>query len=219
MTWQTIIDRATKRANMLNSKFVGASSWLQFAVVAQLECCRLIASAYGDHWFSFVDVTVGVSGQTMPFTLDNGTKVLGITKDPGTPLRMTIHRHPTGERDARSPVITYGMATTAGGQPTIQLEPIESCAGNYRIYVQQFPAEPSGPAVVVDPVVEQFQEYVETGMAIRALNKAERPVARLLRRQNQLKAQVIQMASTRDVAEPGRVADVDDRPSRRLWRR
>jgi len=214
MLFSDLIANAQQLANMVNVSFVDATAWLKWADLGQQELYRLVVSAYKDHWYATSDVVVvNVTGTASMPGLP-GAKLLGVTKDAGTPMRQTIHRYQQGNRDGRSVVITYRPQGA-----TIQFEPIENCAGNYRLYYQSPPAAPVNPASVFDPVLEQWDEYVSVAMAMKALTKAEKPLAGLDVRLKLLKAAVVQMATIRDVSQPGRVADVDDRPARRLWRR
>lgn len=214
--WGDVIADAQEQSGMTNSAFVDAFAWLKYGELAQLELFRLVTGAFGDHWYAVSDVvaTNGSGVLVLPSGVNAGGRILGITKDAGTPLRQTIHRYQQGNRDGRNVVITY--RTFGAG---IQLEPIESCAGNFRIYYQAPPTAPALVGDVIDPVLQPYRDFISTTMAIKALLKAEKPVADLVERVATLRKAILQAATTRDVSEPGRVSDVEMQPTRRLYRR
>lgn len=214
--WGDVIADAKDQAGMANSSFIDAAAWLKYGELAQLEAFRLVTGAFGDHWYATADVVVAnfTALATLPAGVTSGGRILGITKDAGTPLRQTIHRFQRNNRDGRSVVITYRPQGDS-----IAFEPIESCAGNFRIYYQAPPAAPALVGDVIDPVLQPYRDWISTTMAIKALLKAEKPVADLVERVATLRKAILQAATTRDVSEPGRVSDVEMQPTRRLYRR
>jgi hypothetical protein len=223
VTAQNIIDEARELADLQGSQFVTDTEFLNdFLPEAQEELIRVVLAAFGDHWFAFFDAAAtilpGVATIAIPTTSSSGSSfrtILGVSKDPGTPQRRSLRHFNFGQRDGARGEITYLHEGSF-----IRLEPRETAAGNYRVYYVPAPLTMAAVGATLDPILEQWKDYLSTTLAIRALLKAERDTSALERKIARLKRAVVQLATARDTAEGGSIADVvTETPRSRLWRR
>jgi hypothetical protein len=223
VTAQNIIDDARELADLQGSQFVTDADFLNdFLPETQEELYRVVATAFGDHWFAFFDaaanIAPGIATIALPTTSSGGSSfrtILGVSKDPGTPQRRSLRHFNFGQRDGARGEITYLAEGTF-----IRLEPRETAAGNYRVYYVPAPVTLATLGSTLDPILEQWKGYLSTTLAIRALSKAERDTSALVRRIVRLKRAIVQLATARDTAEGGSIAEVvNDTPRSRLWRR
>lgn len=220
LSGQDLIDDARALADMEGSQFVTDTQFIVWANEAQEELVNVVQEAFGDHWFNTADTTIDNGGAIALPSFDQAgaspfRKLLGVSKDPGTPMRRSLRRFNFGQRDGARAEVKYRQEGAA-----LAIEPLESSAGTYRVYYQPAPTALVDATSFLDPILEQWRGFLSTTMAIKALIKAERDTSALDRRLARLRLQIQQMATTRDVGEPGTIAEVvNETPRSRLWRR
>jgi hypothetical protein len=134
------------------------------------------------------------------------------SRSPG--LRRSLSKYNFGERDGLGQLgpLSYRVV----GQ-TISIEPASTAAGNYAMYYVSGPTVLAIDSDAIDTVLEQYDDYVTTWAAIKALGKEESDTRDLYQDFYKLEADIVETLAMRDGDDPSTIVDDDARGPSWPW--
>jgi hypothetical protein len=202
---QSLIDAASDLADMVNDPHVGTATWLRWANRGQEKLWRKLSTLYAGWGVTSQDFTLagGSSGHSFALTAVH-RQVLGISKDPDNlSQRQTLHRRNFDERDEQ-----YRRTFAVIGQ-TVDIQPFEYAAGNYRIYYAAGPTAFTAASDNLDAAYEPYVEYIETYMAAKAKSKEESETTDLLADLKEIWDEIEGVAAQRNAAIGETIVDTE----------
>jgi len=211
-TLAALRNRAKRRADMLNSKFVSDAEWNQYISDSYAELYDLLVSKFEDYYIAD-PLIFSITGSNYTYALPaDFYKLKGVDKSlSGAGDWYTLRPFMFEDRNARRTATRF-----RGLYPAIRykilgeelfLSPDDQATGTYRMwYVPRYTALTSDASTVDG--VNGWEVYIETDAAIKALQKEESDVSVLMAMKAALIKRIEDMAANRDVGEPDRVTDV-----------
>jgi hypothetical protein len=180
----------------------GVEELYQLMIAADPQLFRqsaLFTLAGATNW---TDLTALIG--TTPSAVLNFRQLLGVTRNPVTPNRQTLHRFNFAERDVQWQKPTYRPMGNL-----LYIEPMEQAPGDYVVFYGQGCAYPFATAANLDDRMEPWAEYIETFAAIQGLVK-EKSDTRALEARLAAIAEALEETANRDAGEPDSITDVED---------
>jgi hypothetical protein len=205
VTGQNLIDAASDLADMVSDPHVSTATWLRWANRGQEKLWRKLSTLYAGWGVTPQDFTLagGVGGNTFALTAVH-RQVLGVSKDPDNlSQRQTLRRRNFDERDEQ-----YRRTFAVIGQ-TLEVQPFEYSAGNYRVYYVAGPTALAAVGSTLDPAYEPYVEYLETYMAIKAKSKEESDTTDLLNDIKEIWEEIEGVAAQRNAAIGETIVDTE----------
>lgn len=221
----TLILAAKENADKVNDDQIDDAEWTRHIRNAIIELHGWVANAYRDTFYASQNFTIAAGSNSFDLTTlpaPGFRRVKGIDSDPDTLNRMALRPYTFHERASY-----MGYALAWWGVPfhaipwvpnrryhvlgtTIQIQPQELAAGNYRLYYVPAPTLPTGPTDILwtlDPELERWAEYIEVAAGRRGLWKEESDTrATLDVRLKELRGDILDDAEQDE--NPQRVTDV-----------
>lgn len=191
VTLQNIIDRATKRADMMNSRFYSIDEKVDLFNEIYPELYDLLVSASENYYVKDPDYTITTVSGTKQYALPSDFyKIIGVNFLSGAEY-ITIKPFMEQERN-----LPFESSTTIpAGTVTLRYVPAPL----------QFTV--NDLASTIDGV-SGWDALVVTEMAMAMMESEESDVTALTRRCDQIKRRIEEMAPNRDLGFASRVADV-----------
>ena len=200
------------------NSFLGQSVWRVWIQEATEELYKLILAQGGEEMLSITQnftITTGNSvalAQTETGTVFTAAfrQLIGLTRDPGTPQRRTVHPFEFAERDSQWMEPRYRLMGH-----TLYIEPEEQAVGNYQLTYLGGPQNWLGSGDdnnQLSPTgLEPWKEFIMISAAIKALATNERTsTAELEARLAAIVEEIETHAGSMDRGEPDKVTDVSD---------
>jgi hypothetical protein len=216
----TLLDILTNAADMADmpvpadeDEFVTHTTAVRWANDGLKELHRIATSGAKPLYFRTDDFTLSGSSHTADLPEDF-SRLLGLDLNPGTANRQTVTRFNFAERnDYRpaylSPVVCRDRHYALVGSLTMEIEPQERAAGNYRVYYVPTPTPLADDDDEIDPELEPYAEYVAIALAIKMAAKEEsfELVRELKEKRNVMRVDILEALES-DQAGPATVIDV-----------
>lgn len=200
-------------SDMQNSPEVGDTTWNRWINDGIEKLWRIVTKTDVGGYQTFQNFTIS-TGNTV--ALPAGfRRLLGVTRDPGAPgMRRSLPKYNMGERDFVGPLgpLSYRLI----GQ-TIAIEPSTNAAGNYAMYYIAGPTVLANDSDAIDTVLEQYDDYVTTWAAIKALGKEESDTRDLYQDFYKLEADIAETLAMRDGDDASTIVDDDARGPAWPW--
>jgi hypothetical protein len=174
VTLQNLIDGASDLSDYVNNPAVSTATWTRWANRGIEKAYRLLFGVYPGHFQTGVSTTTivgGAGGNTIarPATM---RQLAHVAKDATSPsLRRAIRRYNEGEKEAQG-----DLAWRIEGANVV-IEPFQYAAGTYTLYYVVGPTVLVNVGDALDADLAFAADYVETYMAIKALDKEESDTA------------------------------------------
>jgi len=224
-TESSLIARARRRADMVNSNFVTDEEIRDYLNSSMSELHDFMVKSYEDYFVSTHTYTIPLAsgGEDLPTevvaTYPNGAfyKALGVDYNSGG-ITSTLRAYSFSDRNlyntpyAVIDQLAEPMYKIEGNK--IKLIPENSQSGTITLYyvpvATKFKdSDSNGPAVTsVTNVIPGYEEYVVVATAIRMLMKEESDVSALERERQQLASRIIRAISPRDASGSFAIRDV-----------
>lgn len=188
--------------------FVPTSTWLRWLNEATDELYQLVLANGGEELIAVTQnftITTGNSVAVTPETNGGFRRLLGVTRDPGTPQRRTVHRYEFAERDSQWMEPRYRLMGH-----TLFIEPEEQAPGSYQLTYLGGMSQLDDDGNLFPAALDQFKEWLMTTAALKAIRKAKGDVRDVTARLEQLTADVVDFCGKQDIGEPDKVTDVSD---------
>jgi hypothetical protein len=198
--------------------FLTHAAWRVWIQEATEELYQLILAQGGEEMLSITQnftITTGNS-VALTFTETGGgpsnqafRQLLGVTRDPGTPQRRTVHPFEFAERDSQWMEPRYRLMGH-----TLFIEPEEQAVGAYQLTYLGGPVnwltigddgDPLSP-----PILEHYREFIMISAAIKALGKEKSATTDLQARLQEIVEEIETHAGSMDRGEPDKVTDIGD---------
>lgn len=218
VTFANLLDQAKTDSDKVNDGSITDARWLVFVNRGVKSLWRLLTSLDPELYFTTADFTLtgGAAGATKDLSTLTGFRVLhGLDLNADSTARRTIRRRNFADRNnvrlgwwVPGPFTDDRQYDIRGRILTIT--PMEAAAGAYRAYYRQGPYlfTSTVDATPLDPVMEDYDEYISLMAARRGLAVEESDTSDAANRIREL-IQEITEAHTRDEGQWG-VADVEE---------
>lgn len=177
---------------------------------------ELIQLAYRDAWNILLatheDHALVVSAN---FTLSGGVSSISLTGLTGFLKLRGVQRLYGGRWG--SPLPTFQFDEMGGANPlsyriisnTVQFDPVEACAGTYRLwYIAEQTALTADGDTVVDPVGGALEEYIIATVGLKIRAKEETTTADMEKLRAEFAQKIKAFGSNRNESQPERISDV-----------
>lgn len=209
-TLTDLILSARQKADMVNSTFIEDPEWTDYINNSYAELYDILVSRFEDYYSKTLSFTIASSStsQTLP---SDFYKFRGLDFNISGNDYITVRKFNFEERNKINRVLTRTLRGVSDRQyrvmgQNILIYPVDKAPGNYRLwYIPRYTPLTTGASVLGD--VLDFQEYITTDAAIKALVKEESDPSALMMHKNELKLRIEAMASNRDTT-PDRIGDV-----------
>lgn len=139
-------------------------------------------------------------------------RLVHVAKDPSNPsLRRTLRKYNIDEKEGQS-TLAYNREGSV-----VVVEPYAACAGSYALYYIAGPTPLVNAGDALDAVLEPAAEFIETFMAIKAMQKEESDVRDLLGELAELKSDLEIDFATLESGTAETIIDVDNAGNRWPW--
>lgn len=209
-TLSNLITAARQKADMINSTFIEDPEWTDYINNSYAELYDLLVSRFEDYYSKALIFTVS-SGSLSYVLPSDFYKFRGLDFNLAGNDYITVRKFNFEERNKINRVLTRGLRGVSDRQyrimgQNILFYPVDKAPGTYRMwYIPRFTPLVNSTDVLGD--VMDFQEYITTDVAIKAMMKEESDVSALLLHKEQLKQRIEAMASNRDT-QPDRISDI-----------
>lgn len=209
-TLANLILASRQKADMVNSTFIEDPEWKDYINNSYAELYDLLVSRFEDYYSKSLSFTVSAGSVSYALPSDF-YKFRGLDFNLAGNDYITVRKFNFEERNKINRILTRGLRGTSDRQyrimgQNILFYPVDKAAGTYRMwYIPRF--TPLNNSVDVLGDVMDFQEYITTDAAIKAMLKEESDASALMLHKEQLKQRIEAMASNRDT-QPDRISDV-----------
>lgn len=204
VTGQDLIDGASDIADLVSDPHVATATWIRWAQRGQEKLWRKLTALYAGLYVTSQDFTLagGASGNTVAIPAA-ARQVLGVSKDPdNVSLRMTLRRRNFEERDEQ-----YVRTFAEIGQ-NLNIQPFEYASGSYRMFYVTGPTAITAVGSTLDAQLEPYVEFIETYMAIKALDKSESDNTGQIKELDEIWGEIEAVAMNRNAAVGETIVDV-----------
>lgn len=201
---------ARQKADMVNSTFIEDTEWKDYINNSYAELYDLLVSRFEDYYSKTLSFTISSSGTQQALPSDF-YKFRGLDFQLSGNDYITVRKFNFEERNKINRVLTRGLRGTSDRQyrvmgQNILIYPVDKAPGDYRMwYIPRFSPLTTSSSILGD--VMDFQEYITTDAAIKALVKEESDPSALMAHKMELKSRIEAMASNRDT-QPDRISDI-----------
>lgn len=195
--------------------FVTTLTWEAWIRQAAEELYQLILAQGGEEMMSLTQNFTITSGNSVSLAFDESQlqdqnafrQLIGVTRDPGTPQRRTVHRYEFAERDSQWMEPRYRLMGH-----TLFIEPEEQAVGNYQLTYLSGPENwiADDTVAVAPAILGWLQEFIMISAAIKALGKERTATTDLQARLDGIRQDIEDHCGSVDRGEPGKVTDVGD---------
>lgn len=198
--------------------FLTHVAWRVWVQEATEELYQLILARGGEEMVSAVQNFTITTGNSVALAVtESGSgsvnafrQVLGLTRDPGTPQRRTVHPYEFAERDSQWMEPRYRLMGN-----TLFIEPEEQAVGSYQLTYVTGPinwlADGDDNSVLQPQGLEPWSEFIMISAAIKALGTKEKTsTAELEARLAAINEEIETHAGSMDRGDPGTVTDAGD---------
>lgn len=213
MTLLELRNAAKDLSDMVNSPEVADTTWNRWINDGIEKLWRLVTKTDVGGYQTFQNFTLTA---TNTVALPTGfRRLLGVTRDPGIAgQRRSLPKYNFGERDALG---QWGPLSYRIIGQTLSIEPAATAAGNYAMYYVSGPAVLALDGDAIDTVLEQYDDYVTTWAAVKALGKEESDTRDLYQDFYKLETDISETLAMRDGDDPSTIVDDDARGPSWPW--
>lgn len=209
-TLTDLILAARQKADMVNSTFIEDSEWKVYINNSYAELYDILVSRFEDYYSSQLTFTIGTTEIKKALPSDF-YKFRGLDFNISGNDYITVRKFNFEERNKINRVLTRGLRGVSDRQyrvmgQEILIYPTDKAPGTYKMwYIPRFTPLALGTDVLTD--IMDFDEYITTDAAIKALVKEESDPSALMIHKTELKSRIEALASSRDT-QPDRISDV-----------
>lgn len=208
VTLAQLRSQAKDICDFVNNPQVQDATWNQWANDGIEKLYRIVSKLSTGSFETFSDVTLSSATNIIPKPT-GFRRLQGVSLDPTSPsTRRTLPKYTKGNRDAYA---TFGPRKYRMVGNGISIEPFQLSAGTYRVYFVSGPTILVADGDAIDTVLEPYDDYVTTWMAIKALGKEESDNRDLYVELAKLEQDVMEAFAMIDGDEPDTITDDDDR--------
>ncbi len=209
-TLADLILAARQKADMVNSTFIEDPEWTYYINQSYAELYDIMVGHFEDYYSKTQSFTIN-SGETSLALPSDFYKFRGLDYQLAGNDYITVRKFNFEERNKINRVLTRGLRGTSDRQYRIMgqnllIYPVDKAPGSYRMwYIPRYTPLVYSYDVLGD--VLDFEEYITTDAAIKAIVKEESDPSALLLQKQALKSRIEAMASNRDTM-PDRISDI-----------
>lgn len=177
--------------NFVTSSPAASATWTRWANQGIEKLYKFLLPIFPDLFAATFDFTLAGSATSvaLPAAL---RQLRGVSRDPDSvSARVALRKWNFSEREDVSRGVT-------------------GVAGTYRMFYVQGPLQLASDTDPIDPALEQYREFIETCMAIKACIKDRTDTAELRADLKDLKDEIEGEAGNRDGAEGDTIADIEN---------
>jgi hypothetical protein len=219
LTLDQLILQAKQRSDLVNSNFITTEEWTYYVNASYLELYDLLVTCYEDYFAVLPPPTYNFTGLTDTYPLPNDCyKVLGVdlslAAQVGGPTDawLTLSKYNFSDRNkyvyGNTPLTYLGVLNLRYRilDNSIRFIPLPAGSQSWRLWYVPFP-QPLVVGTDVPATPGQWNEYIVTDAAIRAMQKEESDVTVLAQQKSELIKRINGSAVNRDAGFPDTVSD------------
>lgn len=218
-TLTDLILSSRQKADMVNSTFIDDPEWTDYINNSYAELYDILVSRFEDYYSKISTFTITAPNNSTTLPADF-YKVRGLDYQLSGNDWVSVRKYNFQDRNKINRAVLrplYGIADRSYrvmGQ-SVNILPADRAPGSYQMFYIPRYTPLVNPTDVLGDVLD-YQEYITTDAAIKALTKEESDVSVQVMQKNALKERIEAMASNRDT-EPERITDVRGNRDRDFW--